>query len=211
MSPQLVIFDVDGTLADTFSIFLDVFDKAGTRFGFMSFDRDNLNRLRSQSAKEILRYHKVPNWKLPAIGVFARSAMEQRTAPPELFPGIPELIETIANSGMPLAILSSNSHRFIATVLGPSLSHFLRVDCGILVFGKSSRLKKLLASTKRAPQQALYIGDEIRDIEAARHCSVSFGAVSWGYTASSALLRHGACRIFSTPREIAATLIRPTC
>jgi phosphoglycolate phosphatase len=209
MSPQLVIFDVDGTLADTFSLFLDVFDQAAARFGFMPFDRDNLDQLRGQSAKEILRYHKVPSWRLPAVGVFARSAMEQRITPRDLFPGIPELIEAIAHSGMQLAILSSSSHRFIAAALGPTLSRFLRIDCGISLFGKPSRLKKLLASTKTAPEQALYIGDEVRDLEAARQCSVPFGAVSWGYTHSSTLLRHGADHIFSTPEEIAATLIRP--
>src|ERR1700750_3135334 len=67
MQRKLVIFDFDGTLADTFELFLRGFDEAADLFQFRRFDRENMNYLRSLDAGGILRHHHVPMWKLPLV------------------------------------------------------------------------------------------------------------------------------------------------
>jgi len=200
---KLAIFDFDGTLADTFSIFLDVFDLAAERFGFMPFDRANLDHIRTQSAKNILRCHRVPPWKLFKVSNFVRSLMEQRVSAEIVFPDIPETLHALSSRGIQLALVSSNSPLAVETVLGPStFSLFTQVECGISLFGKTSRLKKLLSRTGSASTDAIFIGDEIRDAIAARDSGLPFGAVAWGYTDFEALKSHGATCTFKTPSDI---------
>ena len=62
---KLVIFDFDGTLADTFDLFLRGFDEAADVYQFSRFDRANLTYVRGLDARGVMRHHHVPMWKLP--------------------------------------------------------------------------------------------------------------------------------------------------
>jgi phosphoglycolate phosphatase len=54
------------------------------------------------------------------------------------------------------------------------------------------------------PAATIAIGDEIRDIEAARAAGIACGAVSWGYAAPEALRAHKPDVVFEKMEEIAA-------
>ncbi len=121
-----------------------------------------------------------------------------------LFPGVPAMLAAVAEAGVPLAILSSNRADTVRRVLGPDNADRIGTyACGASVFGKARRLRTLLARTGVAPDRALCIGDEIRDLEAARALGCPFGAVAWGYTDSRALAALGPEHLFSEPAEIA--------
>ena len=98
----------------------------------------------------------------------------------------------IAETGVPLAILSSNRADTVRRVLGPeNAARIGAYACGASLFGKAQRLRGLLARSGVAPDRALCIGDEIRDLEAARAVGCPFGAVAWGYTDPQALAAQG--------------------
>jgi phosphoglycolate phosphatase len=207
MGRRLLIFDFDGTLADTFDLFLDVFDKAAALYRFAPFDRNNLDYLRTLDARSILQYHRVPIWKLPVIAQTTRKLMGCHVEAIQLFGGIESTIAKLHDRGATLALLSSNSRSNVIRVLGHEMaSHFDYLECGVSIFGKRAKLRNLLARSGFASADTILIGDEIRDAEAANRVGITFGAVSWGYTAIDTLLKRGAREYFYSPDELALKL-----
>ena len=117
------------------------------------------------------------------------------------------MLERLALSGRIVAVVSSNSTANVQRILGPEsvrlISHFL---CGASMFGKAVKLRRVLRLTAIAPDTALYIGDEIRDGEAARDAGIAFGAVGWGMHDEPSLRRQNPAEFFYSVDEIAVKL-----
>ncbi|TVQ88380.1 MAG: hypothetical protein EA400_09210 [Chromatiaceae bacterium] len=113
----------------------------------------------------------------------------------------------LAAAGRDLAILSSNSAANVDHVLGPRLRRLFRATvCGVALGGKAVRLRRLLRRAGVAPAQALYIGDELRDLAAARAAGVPAAAVAWGYNHPAALRRQAPAFLFTRVAEIGERL-----
>ena len=110
-----------------------------------------------------------------------------------------------------LAVVSSNAEANVRRVLGPEHAALIgRYECGAALFGKAARFRRVLLRCGVAPADALCIGDEVRDVKAARDAGIAFGAVSWGYAAPEVLRAHGAAVVFGTVEEIAAEVLDGT-
>ena len=159
MKRRLLIFDFDGTLADTFGLFVEVFDEAAELYRFDLFDRHRLEHLRTLDAASILKYHRVPFWKLPFIARTTRKIMARRIKNIHLFPGMAAVVTSLQRSGFILALVTSNSKRNALKVLGPQLSQcFDHFECGISMFGKRAALKRILRRTGFVVSDAMLIG-----------------------------------------------------
>jgi phosphoglycolate phosphatase len=125
-----------------------------------------------------------------------------------LFPGVEELLARLARAGRVVSIVSSNSEGNIRTILGDQNSGLIHIyECGASLFGKARRFRRVLKRTGLQPSEGICIGDEIRDIEAARKEGIGFGAVSWGYTHVDALRQTAPDIVFSSPAEIGHFLL----
>lgn len=182
MAYKLAIFDFDGTLADSFPWFLRVADQIAVRYGFTRMDHTRVESLRALPMQQLLREHNVSAWKLPFIVRHARALMAREIGNIALFAGVPEMLQHLVDAGVTLAMLSSNSQDNVMTVLGKSGALFSQVSCGASLFGKAPKVRRLLKTCRVSPDQAILIGDEIRDGAAARTAGIAFGAVTWGYT-----------------------------
>ncbi|MGH1570223.1 HAD hydrolase-like protein [Methylobacterium sp. P31] len=202
--PRLVVLDFDGTLADSFAWFCSVLNGVADRYRFRRVEDREVEGLRLQGARAIVAHLGIPRWKLPLVARHMHALAARDAAQIALFPGVPAMLTAIAETGVPLAILSSNRADTVRRVLGPD--NAARIDayaCGASIFGKARRLRTLLAHRGVAPERALCIGDEIRDLDAARALGCPFGAVAWGYTDPQALAAQGPEYQFSEPAEIA--------
>ncbi len=207
MERDLMIFDFDGTLADTSELFLRSFDEAAERHRFQPFDRVNAAHVRTLDAMGVLAHHGVPLWKLPVITLSMRRAMEDGIGEVRMFDGVADELQKLKRHGAVLALLTSNSEGNVLQVLGEeTMGLFSDAACGTSVFGKRAKLNRLLRSARTPASRAILIGDEVRDCEAAQLCSVAFGAVGWGYTDLSALISAGAEVSFTRVGELAAKL-----
>jgi len=185
---KLVIFDFDGTLADTFPFFLSVINSLAEKHDFKKVDEAKIEGLRTKGIKEMLKDSGLTMWKLPNVAKDFMSLMSTNLNTINMFEGLPISLKNLHEKGMLLAVVSSNSKENICGVLGSEISSLISYfECGVSIFGKHSKLKKILKKSCVSPDEIIYIGDEIRDIEAARETGISFGAVSWGYTEVSTL------------------------
>ena len=208
MKYRLAIFDFDGTLADTFPWFLQVVDEAADAFGFLRIsDVADRDALRGLHARDIGRRLQVPAWKLPLVARWMRRRMARDIGTIALFPGVGEMLQRVDAAGVPIAIVSSNSTANIRRVLGPANAGLVRFHgCGASLFGKRVKLRKVLRDSGIGAAEALCVGDEVRDLEAAHAEGIAFGAVAWGYTRADALAAHSPAETFARVEEIAERL-----
>lgn len=203
MRYRLAIFDFDGTLADSFPWFLVVMNRLADEHGFRRIEEHEVETLRGRSARQMVEHLGVPAWKLPRIGRDFRRYMAQDIARIALFPGVDRLLRGLADQGIRTAVVTSNSIDNVRQILGPDNAALIQhYACGVSIFGKRAKLRGVLRSSGIAAAEAISIGDEIRDLEAARAEGIAFGAVSWGYTNPEALQAHAPEETFSTVDEI---------
>jgi phosphoglycolate phosphatase len=126
----------------------------------------------------------------------------------KLFSGVEAMLARLRDAGVKVAIVSSNSEANVRAILGPELA--ARVDffeCGASVFGKAARFRKVLRRSGISSSETLCVGDEVRDLEAARSAGIAFGAAGWGFTRADALQARGPNVLFSRIEEIADRLV----
>jgi phosphoglycolate phosphatase len=203
MTYRLAMFDFDGTLADSIPFFLSVFNTVADRHAFRRIDVERAGELRHLGVRQMMDHVGMPAWKLPLASKTFMAMMRDSAHAISLFDGIADALRHLHDHGVLLTVVSSNSEHNVRTVLGPELAALIRrFDCGMSVFGKASRIRAVLKACGVAPADALYIGDQALDAEAARKAGVAFGAVHWGYATIEAL-RAQACVIeFVTPVEL---------
>ncbi|HVJ91946.1 MAG TPA: HAD hydrolase-like protein [Labilithrix sp.] len=208
MTYRLAIFDFDGTLADTFPWFVSVLNDVADRFGFRRVETEaEVTALRGMRGQEIMKYLEVPPWKVPLIARHMRRLASQDVENIRLFPGILPMLEHLRSGGVRLAVVTSNTEENVRRVLGPDgAARFEQYACGASLFGKASRFRQVLKLARVKSTEAICIGDEMRDGEAAATVGIPFGAVSWGFSHLDALMRCSPREVFASVEEIATTL-----
>jgi len=203
MTYRLAIFDFDGTLADSFPFFLSVFNTIADRHAFRRIDVARAGALRHLGVRQMMDHVGMPAWKLPLASKTFMAMMQDSAHAISLFDGIADALRYLHEHGVLLTVVSSNSEHNVRAVLGPELAALVaRFDCGMSVFGKASRIRAVLKACGVAPVDALYIGDQATDAEAARKAGVAFGAVHWGYATIEALRAEACATEFVTPADL---------
>lgn len=184
---DLLVFDFDGTLANSAAWFRSILPDLSRRFGFRCPEEEELEVLRHQPPREVMRILNIPGWKLVFIAMHVRKRAAKAEAFP-LFEGVPDVLRTIVDRDIRIAVVSSNAEANVRRALGPDLSALVSSwSCGAGLFGKAKHFREVLRETKVAPERALSVGDELRDIEAARLVGMKTAAVAWGFGMKPAL------------------------
>jgi phosphoglycolate phosphatase len=205
---RLAIFDFDGTLADSADWFLSQLNDVADRYGFRRVSDEEIEMLRGRSNREIVAYLGVKPWKLPLIASHMRGLAARDSQRISLFDGAAELLWRLRKAGIRLAIVTSNSEETVRRMLGTgvaaSVDHY---GCGASLFGKAGRLKAVVRAAGVSPAETIAIGDEARDIEAAREAGIAAGAVSWGFARVAALAPLGPDHLFDRLADIETLLL----
>jgi phosphoglycolate phosphatase len=203
MPYRLAIFDFDGTLADSFPFLASVFDRLADRHGFRRVEPHEVSRLRRCGAREIMAHVGMPAWKLPLVARSFIGLMRENAAAVPLFDGAAEMLEHLSARGIVLAIVSSNSRENVERVLGPDTARLIsHYECGASIFGKRSRIRTVLKRSGIVKADAILIGDQSTDLDAAHAEQVDFGAVAWGYADIEALKALGPAITFERVCDI---------
>jgi phosphoglycolate phosphatase len=203
MKYQVLIFDFDGTLADSYPWFLSIYDDLAERFQLPHLEKSELMELRSVDINRILKERKISPVKAVIIGTYLKQLMSSQIERVLLVDGMQSVIDTLVDQQVKLAVVSSNAEQNVRQVLGSqNATNFVDFECGVSLLGKTSKFLNILRKIGIQADQALCIGDEIRDLKSSRQAGIAFGAVSWGYTDAEMLRKHAPDFIFTHPTEI---------
>jgi len=200
---KLIILDFDGTLAETFHWFVKNVRAVADKYGFKRIKDEEIEDLRNFDAKHMLKHVEFPILKLPLIAAYMRGLMKKEIDTVKLFEGVPDMLHRLYDADLTLALVSTNSQVNVKSVLGDDLSALITdFECGVSIFSKEAKLKKISHKCKIPLSEAIYIADEVRDFESAKNVGLDLGAVAWGYTNPEALKKKHPCLFFESVEEI---------
>jgi phosphoglycolate phosphatase len=197
------IFDFDGTIADNLRDVVRIVNELDILGGRKLSDKD-VKELRKLSSMQALRKVKIPFWRLPrllrqGLNVFRVHIPNMKTVP-----GLPAVIRSMYKGGNRLFIVSTNSEENISLFLDSHQlgAYFEKVYSSRNIFGKAAVLSGVLRDKRLLPEETIYIGDETRDITAARRSGLRIASVTWGYNDASILEKYRPDFLIDKPRQL---------
>jgi phosphoglycolate phosphatase len=200
---KMLVFDFDGTLADTFQHTMRITNILSDEFKFKKVHDHEIEFLKGKTIHEIIKHLNVPILKIPSIVTKARSELHKQIDSIQPIEGLKEVLPQFKQAGLRLGILTTNSQENVEKFLE---MHDLKIFDFIVstsrVWGKNYGLTKLMNQERLAPANILYVGDETRDIEAAQKSGIRVVAVTWGYNSHNVLEKFQPDFIAHTPAEL---------
>ena len=204
MTAKVILFDFDGTIADTYQAIASITNQLSTEFGYKAFNQEELLLLKNLSSREIVRRSEISLFKLPFLLRRVRSELSKEIAELESIQGIDQVLLKLKNLGYILGIVTSNNQENVDTFLAKNqLAHlFDYVYSGTAVFGKHRVINQAIRQHGLDKTDVIYVGDETRDIRSARKSRISVIAVSWGFNATKILSEHQPDYLVDHPSEL---------
>lgn len=181
----LILFDFDGTIADSLEVLVACMNAVAEHHGHSG--RATVSLLRTTPTRKVAKALGVRFWQVPGLLKEVLSEFENRLDDVQVHPDVSELLEELSGRAQ-LGVVSSNDPAIVRSFLKSRglKKYFPTVEGGSL-FGKHrliTRVKKGLGV-----RHVAYVGDEVRDVLAAKRARVDSLAVSWGLQDAQVLLR----------------------
>jgi phosphoglycolate phosphatase len=199
---KLVVWDFDGTLADSLPTAVAIFNRLAPEMGFRPLD--DLAAARGLSTRQLLRRQGISLWRLPRLVRKFHAAAAETADRLKLVAGLPEVLAALRTAGVRLGVLSSNREDNIRRCLRANGVEplFAFVVGYPRLFGKAKALARILRAERLDRSEVLYVGDELRDVEAAKKAGVTAAAVTWGFHTAALLGAAGPDHLVSDAAEL---------
>jgi len=207
--PQVIIYDFDGTIADTLHAAVAIYNRMAHEKGFRVVDENNLEFLRGKEARAVLKELGMSMYQVPSLILRGRRELKHSIENLRIFPGMGDLLNKLKSRGYKQGILTSNSEENVRAFLRKNAIDIFDFIHSGSIFGKGRALKKTMKENHFAPQEVIYVGDETRDIEAAKSAGVKIVSVSWGYNSKEVLEKNNPDWLISRPEELLEAVQAP--
>ncbi|MEL6459981.1 MAG: HAD-IA family hydrolase [Cyanobacteria bacterium J06641_2] len=213
MTQKVIIFDFDGTIADTVDALVSIANSLAVEFNFAPITPEEFVLLKNLTSREIFKYSGIPLFKIPFL--LKKVKRELKNKIPELKPiqGIPEALLELKENGLRLGIITSNSKGNVKEFLKiNNLDNFFEfVHTGVTIFGKTTIINNVLKQKQIKTQEVIYVGDETRDIEASKKAQIKICSVTWGFNSEEALAKEHPDFLIHHPRELVEVVNTEQC
>jgi phosphoglycolate phosphatase len=202
MPYRFVLWDFDGTLADSMAVGLGIINRLAAQYRFKPIT--DPYSIRKMTVRKFLKEHKIGFLKLPKVTRAFQLAMRGEIDKIKLYPGLVRVLKQTRAAGVKHAILSSNSPENIQAFLQANdIADLFEFTAGCFkLLGKARGIKRVIKQRKLLKREVLYIGDEVRDVLAARKAGIDVAAVSWGINDFKTLAGEEPTHQVTTPEEL---------
>jgi len=203
-----IIFDFDGTIADTLELGLSVYNRIAPEYNCLLVGVGERELFRTKKPQELLETYGISKLKLLTLTLRIRKEMNRHIPELKLFDNMESSLREIRNAGYGMGILTSNSvenvRKFLEINGLSALFDF--VYSGRSFLGKEKVIRKMIIREQLPSGRIVYVGDETRDIEACRAAGIPVIAVSWGLNRRELLASLLPDQIADRPEELPARL-----
>lgn len=185
----LVLFDFDGTFADTAPDMASAANRQRLKRGLEPLPTERLRPFVSMGARGMIKASlgfepDHPEFE-QAKSDFLLDYEVNCTDQTRMFDGMDELLEQIRNAGMHWGIVTNKATKYAT----PIVQWLNLPDCAVLVCGDTTEYSKphplpLQHAARQVgydPQHCIYVGDDLRDIQAAKAARMASIAAAYGY------------------------------
>ncbi len=203
MKKLTFIFDFDGTIVNSYDTVFNLYNSLAPSLNMPTLDNQLRETIKNAHYKTILRllgHHVI---KLPKLTQALKQALQKQIQHIPPCDHMPETLTALQQQPVELFILSSNSqatiHHFIQQHQLNFFNDIIEVPS---LTGKARAIKNTLKQFDLDPVNTYYIGDEVRDIDAAHSAGIHSIAVTWGYNSTACLQRQHPHHLIHHPHEL---------
>lgn len=199
---KTVIFDFDGTIVDNFEVMLSIFNRLALYYAKRDLTDLTHEEIRKKTARQIISYIGIPFWRIPRAISALRTEFYKIVDDVKAFEKIPDVLSELKKTYR-LGIVTTNSVENVKQILKNN-----KIDCFDFIseksklFGKDKHLSKILKNKRLNKKNVIYIGDEIRDIDAAHKIGIPIISVTWGYNDKTELIKNNPDFLAENPSDI---------
>lgn len=203
---KTVIFDFDGTLADSLNVIVEIFEQLTGKPNALT--KREMAQLRHLPIPVVAKRIGIPMWRVPFLLYKGRRMMKARVDEIVMYKGLDTLLAALHEDGYRLLVVSSNSaHNVRAFLRNNNLEqYFTHLYGGVGLFDKAAALRAVVKRNRTQLEDCIYVGDETRDVEACQSIGLRVVAVEWGFADPKFLRKHKPLALVGTPAELLAVI-----
>ncbi|BAZ44156.1 putative iron-sulfur cluster binding protein [Chondrocystis sp. NIES-4102] len=204
MIEKVVLFDFDGTIADTYQALANITNQLSGEFGYKALEPEELLLLKNLSSREIVKRSEISLFKLPFLVRRVRAELSKEIAELITIPGIAQVLIELKNRGYILGIVTSNVKENVEVFLAKHQLNnlFTFIYSSTAIFGKHRVINRVIKDNHLNKSDVIYVGDETRDIRSARKSEVGIIGVTWGFNSATILQLHQPDYLIDQPHEL---------
>ena len=204
MTAKVVLFDFDGTIADTYNAIAKITNQLSSEFGYKALTPEEQLLLKNLSSREIVKLSEISIFKIPFLVRRVRSELSKEIGELSPIQNISGVLFELKNRGYTLGIVTSNNKENVEIFLRKNkLSSLFRyIYSSTSIFGKHRIINQAIRSNKLIRANVMYVGDETRDIRSARRSNIGIAAVGWGFNSAEILEEYEPDYLLHQPQEL---------
>lgn len=200
---SVIVFDFDGTVADSFHVALSIYNEMAEQRGFRHVSETDIPTIQTMTIPQGLKFTGIRAYQVPGLLTSGKKEFEKRQAEIKLFKGMDDVIKELHKAGHELYILSTNSKKVVQQVLERfGLDTYVTVLGSAPVFGKASALRKLCRKLRIRTDEMWMIGDELRDAMASKKAGTKHIGVTWGLQTKDVIIKANPTAFADKPSDI---------
>jgi phosphoglycolate phosphatase len=204
MNYRAIIFDFDGTLADTLEQTRCIYNQLAGDYGLRTVESHELEKLRNFSLSELLQHLEISKLRVPSLLSRGTTMLRERIAEIPIIPGIAAVLPELRRRTETFGILTSNATDNVNLFLDTHglRDHFTFVSSTSKLTGKAKHLKAIRKTFSLQAGEMLYVGDEIRDVKASQKAGIAVAAVTWGFNSRDSLETNDPTHLVDSPHQL---------
>ena len=204
MTAKVVLFDFDGTIADTYNAIAKITNQLSSEFGYKALKEEELLLLKKLSSREIIKLSEISIFKIPFLVRRVRSELSKEIADLSPIAGISSVLFELKSRGYTLGIVTSNNTKNVEIFLRNNKlnSLFSYIYSSTSIFGKHRIINQAIKDNKLRKADVIYVGDETRDVRSSRKSNIGIVAVTWGFNAAEILQEYNPDYLANSPQEL---------
>jgi len=178
---KIVIFDFDGTIADTEQWTLDIYNELALKYGYKTYTIKEMEEMKKMHLSKLIPELGIPYSKVFLLLKEGQKILKKNINNVHTFTDdLRQILSDIRKLTGTLGIISSNTKKNIRRFCKNK-----EIDMDFIVssplFTKEIKINRIIKKYHVTPDQILYIGDEVRDIDSSRKSGVKIASATWGY------------------------------
>lgn len=198
-----LIFDFDGTLADTLAFTVNAATEINRSLHLLSDEKIDFEKFRSTDTVAFFNDLEIPAYKLFFFLYKYQRKQSKSIDKVKIFEELPEVLIELKKNDIGLGVATSNSTKNVKLFLNNNnIDTFDFIYSSIDYFHKNKIIEKAMKKYGMEKENVIYIGDEIRDVKAAKEAGIKVASVTWGYNFESVLSKYNPDFIINKPEEL---------
>ena len=201
------VFDFDGTIANSKDKIIQIINELSYKYGYEKLSIQQIKLFQSKGARWLISNLEISKMRVPFLMRDIRADLFEITKDLKPFVGISNVLRELKDHKIVLGILTTNSESNVRLFIkNNNIDFFDFIYHGSSLFGKDVLLRKMLKGQKLNKEETVYVGDEDRDIEAAKKIGLKSIAVTWGFNSKKLLASTKPNYLITKPLDLLSIL-----